>query len=231
MKKVLIIDDDSELCELLTEYLSMEEIEATCCDNGIKGLELAIEGKHELVILDIMLPEMNGLEVLKNIRKKSNIPVIMLTAKGDEVDRVLGLELGADDYLPKPFSPRELIARIKAIFRRVGETEENKKKENNKIVIGDVCLDSNIRKVTVEGAQLILTEVEFSILENLMKSAGTVVERQDLAMMVLGRKLEYDDRSLDVHMSNLRKKLSPNNSKEKIKTIRGVGYIYLKPEE
>lgn len=231
MKKILIIDDDTELCDLLTEYLSMEEIEATCCDNGIKGLESATEGKYDLVILDVMLPEMNGLDVLKNIRKKSSIPVIMLTAKGDEVDRILGLELGADDYLPKPFSPRELIARIKAVFRRVGETEENKKKDNSKIVIGDVCLDSNIRAVTVEGAQLTLTEVEFSILENLMKNAGTIVERQDLAMAVLGRKLAYDDRSLDVHMSNLRKKLSPNNSKEKIKTIRGVGYIFLKPEE
>lgn len=230
MKNILIIDDDTELCELLQEYLA-SEFATSAAHNGINGLEMAQTGNFDLIILDIMLPKMNGLEVLKNLRISSQVPVIMLTAKGDETDRVLGLELGSDDYLPKPFSPRELVARIKAIFRRLGNKGDNgAKAESQKIEIADVLVENTTRTATRNGKDLGLTEVEFSILENLMRTAGNVVERQDLAIKVLGRRLSYDDRSLDVHMSNLRRKLNTtSDSKDRIKTIRGVGYLYVRP--
>ena len=230
MKNILIIDDDTELCELLQEYFSAEKLTSDSVHDGVTGLSKVKNGNYDLVILDIMLPEMNGLDVLKEIRKISKIPVIMLTAKGDEIDRVLGLELGADDYIPKPFSPRELVARIKAVFRR-SEITVNKSKDNYKIELNGVVLDSNMKEVTKDGQNLSLTEVEFSLLEQLIRSAGNVVERQDLALKVLGRRLTYDDRSLDVHMSNLRKKLGKNKGgNDLIKTIRGIGYLYVKPE-
>lgn len=232
MKRILIIDDDTELCDLLEEYLSTEKFEPVSDHGGKTGLEKVKSGDFDLVILDVMLPELNGLEVLKSIRIFSKVPVIMLTAKGDEVDRILGLELGADDYLPKPFSPRELVARIKAVSRRLSpERENNHSKESSRIKISDIFIESNTRTATKAGIDLTLTEVEFSILENLMRAAGSVVERQDLAMKVLGRRLSYDDRSLDVHMSNLRRKLGQGEGdKELIKTIRGIGYLYVRPE-
>ena len=230
MKHILIIDDDTELCELLQEYLASEKFATSTAHGGETGLEMVRNGSFDLVILDIMLPEMNGLEVLKNIRSFSKIPVIMLTAKGDEVDRILGLELGSDDYLPKPFSPRELVARIKAVFRRLGNADEQSVKPDSlKIEIADIFIESSTRTATRNGSDLALTEVEFSILESLMRAAGTVVERQELALKVLGRRLSYDDRSLDVHMSNLRRKLGTiAEEKERIKTIRGVGYLYVR---
>ncbi|MBU1106065.1 MAG: response regulator transcription factor [Candidatus Riflebacteria bacterium] len=232
MKQILIIDDDTELCELLAEYLSSEKFEPTCVYDGKSGLDRAINGQFDLVILDIMLPEMNGLEVLKNLRSSSNIPVIMLTARGDEVDRILGLELGADDYLPKPFSPRELIARIRAVFRRLTPSQDDSgDKDSGRIKIADIKLETATRSAEKSGVSLGLTEVEFSILEQLMRSAGTIVERQLLAEKVLGRRLTYDDRSLDVHMSNLRKKLGYSNGNELIRTIRGTGYLYVKTEK
>lgn len=233
MQQILIIDDDIELCELLSEFLSLEKFSITCIHNGMQGLKCAQEQTFDLIILDVMLPEMNGLEVLKNLRATSNAPVIMLSARGDEVDRILGLELGADDYLPKPFSPRELVARIRAISRRsVTHNGENGNKESARLEIDNVCLDSATRTVSKDGFTISLTEVEISILENLMRTAGNVIERQDLALKVLGRRLTYDDRSLDVHMSNLRKKLGNNvGNYERIKTIRGVGYLYVKPED
>lgn len=232
LNRILIIDDDIELCELLQEYLHSEKIEASSIHNGLKGLEKVKNETFDLVILDVMLPEMNGLEVLKNIRSFSKIPVIMLTAKGDEIDRILGLELGADDYLPKPFSPRELVARIRAIFRRLTSGNDDQQgKDSCRIEIAGILLESSTRSVTKDGRDLPLTEVEFSILEHLMRAAGKVVERQDLAFKVLGRRLSYDDRSLDVHMSNLRRKITEEaGDKERIKTIRGVGYLYVKPD-
>ncbi len=230
MKHILIIDDDTELCELLQEFFSAEKISSESVNDGISGLDKIKNSEFDLVVLDVMLPEMNGLDVLKEIRKFSKIPVIMLTAKGDEIDRILGLELGADDYIPKPFSPRELVARIKAVFRRL-EINTSSPKENFKIDLNGVILDSSTKVVSKEGQNIPLTEVEFSLLEQLMHSAGNVVERQDLAIKVLGRKLTYDDRSLDVHISNLRKKLGKNQSgNDLIKTIRGIGYLYVKPE-
>ena len=232
MKQILIIDDDIELCELLAEYLTSEKFTPTCVHSGKTGLSAALEGKFDLIILDIMLPEMNGLEVLKQLRTSSNIPVIMLTARGDEVDRILGLELGADDYLPKPFSPRELIARIKAVFRRLVTThDDNDEKKAGRFEIADICLETASRTAVKSGVNLNLTEVEFAILEQLMRYAGSVVERQALAENVLGRRLTYDDRSLDVHMSNLRRKIGHGNSNECIRTIRGTGYLYVRPDK
>lgn len=232
MQNILIIDDDVELCELLSEFLGSERLLTTCVHSGASGLKIAQEKSHDLIILDVMLPEMNGLEVLKNLRATSNTPVIMLTARGDEVDRILGLELGADDYLPKPFSPRELVARIRAISRRSAVVNnDNGSKELGKLDIDNVCIDHSTRTVTKDGVSLALTEVEFSILDCLMRTAGSVIERQDLALKVLGRRLAYDDRSLDVHMSNLRRKIGNNaGSYERIKTIRGIGYLYVKPD-
>ena len=229
MRRILIVDDDTELCELLQEYLTAEELSSESVHDGLSGLNKIKNESFDLVILDIMLPEMNGLDLLKEVRKTSKIPVIMLTAKGDEIDRVLGLELGADDYIPKPFSPRELVARIRAVFRRL-EITASKNKDNYKIELNGVILDSSTKSVAKDGQNLSLTEVEFSLLEQLMRSAGNVVERQDLALKVLGRRLTYDDRSLDVHMSNLRKKLGNQGGNDLIKTIRGIGYLYVKPE-
>ena len=229
MRKILIIDDDTELCELLQEYLTAEELTSESVNDGVSGLNKIKNGNYDLAILDIMLPEMNGLDVLKEVRSFSKIPVIMLTAKGDEVDRVVGLELGADDYIPKPFSPRELVARIRAVFRRL-DMSANKSKDSYRVELNGVILDSSTKTVSKDGQNLSLTEVEFSLLEQLMHSAGNVVERQDLALKVLGRKLTYDDRSLDVHMSNLRRKLGNNQGNDLIKTIRGIGYLYVKPE-
>lgn len=232
VKNILIIDDDIELCELLKEYLSIERFNISFAHGGLIGLDKIRNENYDLVILDIMLPEMNGLEVLKNIRTFSVIPVIMLTAKGDEIDRVLGLELGSDDYIPKPFSARELVARIKAIFRRLSTlSEENNGKKQDHIEVADIFIEVSTRTVSKNGTEISLTEVEFNILENLIRSAGKIVERQNLAQAVLGRRLSYDDRSLDVHMSNLRKKLGamPDN-KDRIKTMRGVGYLYAKPK-
>lgn len=230
MKHILIVDDDTELCELLQEYFTAEELFSEAVHDGLSGLNKIKNESFDLVILDIMLPEMNGIDLLKEVRKTSKIPVIMLTAKGDEIDRILGLELGADDYMPKPFSPRELVARIRAVFRRL-EITANKSKDNYKIELNGVILDSSTKSVTKDGQNLSLTEVEFSLLEQLMRSAGNVVERQDLALKVLGRRLTYDDRSLDVHMSNLRKKLgNSQGGNDLIKTIRGIGYLYVKPE-
>ncbi len=233
MQQILIIDDDIELCELLSEFLGLEKFSITCIHGGLQGLKCAQDQAFDLIILDVMLPEMNGLEVLKNLRATSSTPVIMLSARGDEVDRILGLELGADDYLAKPFSPRELVARIRAISRRsVAHNGESGSKDPARLEIDNVCLDSATHTVSKDGVIISLTEVEISILENLMRTAGNVIERQDLALKVLGRRLTYDDRSLDVHMSNLRKKLGNNvGNYERIKTIRGVGYLYVKPED
>lgn len=231
MNKILIIDDDIELCELLSEFFATEKISAESIHNGKSGLEAAKSGVFDLIVLDIMLPEMNGLDVLKNLRQVSQTPVIMLTARGEEVDRVLGLELGADDYLAKPFSPRELVARIRAIIRRLQNSlHSDELHEQPRYQIADIQLEVSTRTVMRNGELLSLTEVEFSILEQLMRTAGTVIERQELAQKVLGRRLSYDDRSLDVHMSNLRRKLGHYAGElERIKTIRGVGYLYVRP--
>jgi two-component system response regulator CpxR len=231
MKKILIIDDDVELCNLVQEFLDVEGFASEAVFDGIDGFNKADSGQFDLVTLDVMLPKLNGIELLKKLRQTSAVPVIMLTARGDEVDRILGLELGADDYLPKPFSPRELVARIRAVFRRTGRCVRAKMVGETRIELADIVLDSATRTVALNQQPLAVTEVEFLVLETLLKNAGEVVDRQDLAMRALGRKLDYFDRSLDVHMSNLRKKLGHYLGEcERIKTVRGIGYLYVKPD-
>ena len=225
MTKILIVDDDIELCELVGEYLSREGFEVEAVHNGDKGLERALSGEHVLVVLDLMLPGMTGLDVLRRLRGESRAPVLILTARGEDVDRIVGLEIGADDYLPKPFNPRELVARIRAILRR---SQAVPAPMVASITVGDVELDPGARSVTRNGERLELTAVEFSLLEALMRSAGQVVTREYLAQTVLGRRFMAYDRSIDMHVSKLRKKLGPAaaDGRERIKTIRGVGYIY-----
>jgi DNA-binding response OmpR family regulator len=225
---ILLIDDDEELCELLTDYLGREGFEVDAVHDGAAGLERALAGVHEMVLLDVMLPKSSGFEVLRRIREHSAIPILMLTARGDDVDRIVGLEMGADDYLPKPFNARELVARIRAIQRRVDQAAEPSGAGGRPaapVVVGDVTLSPATRAVTAGPREVVLTAVEFNLLEVLMRAAGTVVTREDLSERVLGRAFSPFDRSLDVHVSKLRKKLQDDGA-ERIKTIRGVGYQY-----
>jgi two-component system response regulator CpxR len=232
MDRVLIVDDDVELCELVAEYLRTEGFETEAVHNGNRGLDRALSGDHVLVVLDVMLPGMNGLDVLRRLRTHSEVPVLILTARGDEVDRIVGLEIGADDYLPKPFNPRELVARIRAILRRAQPVSEHDDPVSQRIAVGDVQLDPASRTVRRGGEPVELTSVEFSLLELLMRAAGHVVTREQVAKDVLGRQFMAYDRSIDMHVSKVRRKLGPQpNGDERIKTIRGVGYIYAVPAE
>lgn len=230
-QRILLVDDDVELCELLVDYLEPEGFHIDLCHDGIQGLSQALSGQHSLVILDVMLPGLQGFEVLRRLREKSHIPVIMLTARGDDVDRIVGLEMGADDYLPKPFNPREMVARIRAIGRRAyllasdGPTAR-------RFEVGDLALDQGSRQVTRAGAPASLTAVEFSLLELLMRQPGQVVSREEISAQVLGREASPLDRSIDVHVSNLRKKLGPHPlGEERIQAVRGVGYVYVSAPE
>lgn len=232
MNHILVIDDDLALCELLAEYLTPEGFAVETVNDGEHGAERAVSDEHDLVILDVMLPRMNGFDVLRQIREKSRIPVIMLTARGDDIDRIVGLEMGADDYLPKPFNPRELVARVRAIQRRMEESGERKTTAGEPLAVGDLVLKSSSREVLRQGVAVDLTSVEFSLLEALLQRAGEVIAREDLVVQVLGRKLSPYDRSIDVHISSLRKKLGPvAGGRERIKTVRGVGYLYTLTEQ
>jgi len=223
--RVLLVDDDVELCELVSEYLGGEGFEIEVTHNGNDGLARAQEGRHDLVILDVMMPGLTGFEVLRRLRGSSSVPVLMLTARGEDVDRIVGLEMGADDYLAKPFNPRELAARMRAILRRASAAPET----GDRIAVDDVVVDLGTRAVTVRGEEIALTGVEFSLLESLVRSAGNVVSRDGLSRSALFRKASAFDRSLDVHISNLRRKLGPGQGGgERIKTVRGSGYQYVR---
>ena len=227
MNQILLIDDDEELCELVSEYLTVEGFSTEAVHDGASGLEMAKLETHDLVILDVMLPKMNGFDVLRNLREASKIPVLMLTARGDDMERIVGLEIGADDYLPKPFNPRELVARIRAILRRVAESDAQTQISNEKIQVEDIEVSITARSAKKDGEDLGLTAVEFDLLVALMREAGKVVKKEDLSEQVLERKLSPYDRSLDMHTSNLRKKLGTRaDGDDRIKTIRSVGYIY-----
>ncbi|HEY6937523.1 MAG TPA: response regulator transcription factor [Terriglobales bacterium] len=230
MDRVLVVDDDVELCDLVKEFLQPEGLQVEAVHNGNRGLERALSGEHALVVLDVMLPGMNGLDVLRKLRASSTVPVLLLTARGQDVDRIVGLELGADDYLPKPFNPRELVARIRAILRRTrGETPE-KQAPQSSVRIGDVELNPATRTVLRGGEAVDLTAVEFNLLDVLLREAGRVVTRDELAKIALGRLFSPYDRSIDMHISKLRKKLGEDGKGgERIKTVRGVGYIYAAP--
>ena len=227
MKQVLVIDDDRELCELLSDFLEPEGFAVESVHDPHSGLQRALSEEHSLVVLDVMLPGMTGFELLRSLRLSSQVPVLMLTARGDDIDRIIGLEMGADDYLPKPFNPRELAARIHAICRRVQSVEKTEETSPPRIQIDDITLDVSTRTVQQNNQDVRLTAVEFSLLYELMKHAGKVMERNELTRKVLGRELEIFDRSIDVHVSSLRKKLGHRiNDRERIKTVRSVGYLY-----
>ena len=224
---LLLIDDDTELCDLLSQYLEQEGFTVAARHDGRDGLSAARSGDYAFLILDVMLPGCNGFDLLRQLRQHSTMPVIMLTARGDEVDRIVGLEMGADDYLPKPFNPRELVARIRAIQRRGENGLGQRKAVPGKIMADDVLIDVGTRSVYQHDTEVVLTAVEFSLLYALVKRIGQVVNREELAQEVLGRKLEMFDRSIDVHISSLRKKLGHHIGEvERIKTIRGIGYMY-----
>lgn len=226
---LLIIDDDKELCALLEEFLIEEGFQVDMCHNGLEGADAVCQGDYALVVLDVMLPGCNGFETLQKIRKQKDIPVLMLTARSDEVDRIVGLEMGADDYLAKPFNPRELVARIRAIFRRTrsAEAASDSKPESRKLRVGDLKVDVAARRVTRQGQSIDLTAVEFNLLHTLLLSVGKVVSRDNLNKAVLGREYSPLDRSIDVHVSKLRKKLKMDDQEdEMIKAIRGEGYFF-----
>lgn len=231
MERILLADDDVGLCELLTEFLESEGFKIESVHDGGKVVSKVLAERYSLVILDVMLPGLSGMEVLKEIRRRSAIPVLMLTARGDDVDRIVGLELGADDYLPKPFNPRELVARIRAVLRR-GRLDGSRISQAGVYRVGDMVIDPAARHVSTGDTRIDLTTVEFDLLETLAQSSGTAMSRESLVKSVLKRPFSPFDRSLDVHISNLRRKIGTySDGSERIKTIRGLGYILALPPE
>lgn len=231
---LLLVDDDIELCNLLKEFLTDEGFQVEACHNGNEGVAKACAGSYALIVLDVMLPGCNGFEALQRIRKRSEVPVLMLTARGDEVDRIVGLEIGADDYLAKPFNPRELIARIRAVLRRtrIEAPPLAAGSEQKRLRVGDLEMDVAARRVVKQGREIDLTAVEFALLKVLLLSAGQVVSREALNRAVLGRDYSPLDRSLDVHISKLRKKVKgETGSADAIKSVRGEGYVFTISED
>ena len=229
--RLLVVDDDRDLCHLVKQYLEPEGFSVTVVHTGGEGARAGIEGDYELIVLDVMLPDKKGFDVLRDIRVRVRTPVLMLTAKGDEFDRILGLELGADDYLPKPFNPRELIARISAILRRSGwQSSSDTASRPPVITSGDIELDLGARAVCRSGELLKVTSAEFDLLRIFVESPGVVLAREALVEKVLDRKFSAFDRSIDLHISNLRRKLGPRiDGSERIRSVRGVGYLYAWP--
>ena len=222
--RVLLVDDDLQLCQMLAEYLKAEGYALATVHDGEAGVEAASAGNVDVVVMDITMPVMDGFEALRQIRKVSDVPVLMLTARGDEVDRIVGLEIGADDYLPKPFNPRELVARLRAILRRVRPFTT----ESGQLVQGDISIEPGSRSLFRHGEPVPVTATEFLIAELLLRSAGEVVSKEELTEKALGRRLTAYDRSLDTHLANLRKKLGPaDDGSPRIKTVRGQGYIFV----
>ena len=222
MDRVLLVDDDVQLCRLLAERLATEGYTMETVQDGARGLERALSMEYALVVLDLMLPGMGGLDVLRRLRKVSPVPVLILTARGEDSDRIMGLEMGADDYVPKPFNPRELIARIRAILRRTGRIEASA----GPVVAGDLRIDPAVREAWLEDAPLNLTSSEFTLLEAFMREPGRILSREQLTESVLGRKLGPFDRVIDVHVSNLRRKLGVPQEGQRIKAVRGSGYLF-----
>ena len=227
---VLVIDDDVELCNLVSRFLVREGFQIDAVNGGAQGIERALSGDYALVVLDVMMPEMSGFDVLRRIRAESPMPVLMLTARGDALDRVLGLEMGADDYLPKPFNPPELAARIRAILRRAKPGAPPSTADTSTIMVGDIELDAGARVVRHGHHHVNLTTVEVDLLEALMRAAGQVVNREKLTRDILGREFSPFDRSIDTHVCNLRKKIGPlPDGTDRIKGVRGIGYLYALP--
>lgn len=227
--RLLMVDDDDNLTGLFAEYLEAEGgFELTARHDGEAGVAAALSQNFDVVILDVMMPKMNGFDALKAIRKGSDTPVIMLTARGDDLDRILGLEIGADDYVPKPCNLRELVARIRAILRRVSAGSEPVESGSSRIVVGDLRLDIGAQSVYRNDELISVTGAEYGVLEILAKSAGEVVSKDAIARHALGRRIMPYDRSVDAHVGHLRKKLGPlQNGLQRIKTVRGRGYLYV----
>lgn len=228
--KLLMIDDDTGLCELLSEYLTAQGYTVECVHDGEQGLKKALEYDYALILLDVMLPKLDGFEVLKQLRQKKLTPVIMLTAKGEDFDRIFGLELGADDYIPKPFNHRELLARVKAITRRIEHIASLSNTSSNKLTVNNILINLAAREAYVDNNELSLTGTEYEVLALLVKNAGEVVSKEQISEEVLGRRLASFDRSIDMHVSNIRKKIAEYNSSERIKTMRGTGYVFIRGE-
>jgi DNA-binding response OmpR family regulator len=232
MARLLLADDDIELSNMLVDYLAEEGFEVDVAYDGDTALNNVLANQYDLLILDVMMPNRNGFDVLRELRTQSLLPVLMLTARGNDVDSIVGLELGADDYLAKPSNPRVLVARIRAILRRAESTEaqggpHSDHERPGQIVLDDLVMRTGSRTVTCGDHPVAMTSTEFSLLDVLLREAGNVVSKADLSTRALGRKLSRYDRSLDMHVSNLRKKLgSLPDGRERIKTIRGVGYMY-----
>ncbi len=223
---LLLVDDDVELTALMAEYFREQNIDLAIANDGVSGLNRAMDGSFDLVLLDVMMPGMEGFEVLRQLRRRSAVPVIMLTARTEHGDRIEGLNAGADDYLPKPFSPDELLARIQAVLRRAGRGAALK---SEVLEANGVRLNAGTRQVTCEGDAVDVTSIEFDILELLVRSAGRVVSRDDLTRFLYNRQANPMERALDVHMSHLRKKLEKGT--ELIRTVRGVGYLFAAEDE
>ena len=229
MSRILLVDDDTELTEMLSQYLANEGFTVDSAHDGDTALAKVRGGGFDLLVLDVMLPGRNGFDVLRELRQQSLLPVLMLTARDEDIDSVVGLELGADDYLPKPCNPRVLVARIRAILRRAGGNSTEHKAAQT-LTVGDVELHTGSRSVLCAGHTLSLTSTEYTVLEVLLREAGQAVSKTDLSERALGRKLTRYDRSLDMHVSSLRKKLGTlAGGEERIKTVRGIGYQYTRP--
>lgn len=227
MTRVLVIDDDAELSAMLREYFQREGFDTTTVQDGEAGVSEALTGRHAVVVLDVMLPRLSGVEVLRRIRTRSRVPVLMLTAKGDDIDRIVGLELGADDYVPKPCTPRELVARLRAILRR-SEGGDALGREGP-LRVGPLVLWPEKRQAEWEGHGIELTSTEFNLLAVLARSAGRVVSKAELSAQGLGRPLARFDRAIDVHVSSLRQKVGKlADGRSCIQTVRGLGYQFIK---
>ena len=221
--RVLLVDDDRELCQMLSEYLDAEHFNVKSVHDGGDALAELQANKFEIVILDVMLPSVGGLDVMRKLGADYTTPILMLTARGDDVDRIVGLELGADDYLSKPFNPRELVARIRAILRRVNS--RTPRGMPDELSVGPITLNAGTREVRVAAKLIALTGAEFRVLELLMRAVGQVLSRDSMTEHALGRKLTAYDRSIDTHISNLRRKLQLESGKNpEIKNVRGSGY-------
>ena len=232
--KVLIVDDDRKLCRLVSDYLQPMGYDVHAAHTGTEGLEKALTGTYHVMILDVMLPGMDGFDVLKSLRKTSDLPVLMLTARGDETDRIVGLEVGADDYLPKTFSTRELLARLRAVTRRYFKSEPKPLDGafDETLIIGDLRINQGARVVRLGKETLTLTPLEFDLLVSLIKAAGRALTRDQLLDAVAGRSYDVFDRSIDVHISALRRKLRDDPKKPRfIKTVRSTGYMFCDPDK
>ena len=233
--RLLLVDDDTKLCRLVADYLRPRGFDTTSAHTGPDGLQQALRGDYQVVVLDCMLPGMDGFEVLRQLRRKSTVPVLMLTALGDESDRIVGLELGADDYLPKTFSTRELLARLRAVTRRSAMTAVAKAGEQDAagpIVVTDLRIDPGGRTATIAGRPLALTAIEFDLLACLARAAGRILSRDRLLDEISGRDYDVFDRSVDVHVSALRRKMGDDPEAPRyIRTVRSAGYMLLRGSE